>query len=615
MSTKLERVIWERGSEGLDRGHEGLGIHIQGGQDFPLFKIVGLSDPGIFIAHLNDGGVAQKDGRLKVGDKIVSVNGVNVESVTREEFVRLFADAAKERLVIEVIPDAAAKILSDHESPRNSMDGDHGSLMALESPNPGQDGETQGQYQEKNSFGKSRGQAPTLFRSPAPTPPLDSHSTSPHPTSPQSTSHPQNSPSSPVSARTSPSASLTSGVDDLDDLESMTSLVSNEEMPPPRPKSSLDKVKFFQEVETGRPFELQGCFEKSFVALERVEEVEDENDLWNSPSACSQLTLADDDVVDDDDDDDPGTEIMLDAVCQVDHCSSSGSLDSDSDEELRRCRESVCPESHEGTPISSPVYFTIEEGLSPTKTDDSSRNSSSTPDTVVARSTWLASRTTTPARSLLSAKPVLAVSPLPELVATPFSDSGRVLHSSDDADHAGSRSEQQSIYEQLHAKEQHPENRATERAPSAAKDATSSVLVNVSTSSAASKTSVRSESILEVMAKPAQTKLPVFEEEVSESEASSLHQSVVEEYQQQEQPQQPMEEAPPPRYPSPESPAELAAISQRLILEEEEMLSVDKEEKNRDWASSAKFVACFGGVVALAAFLIAKQIRTNHVLS
>ena len=119
----------------------------------------------------------------------------------------------------------------------------------------------------------------------------------------------------------------------------------------------------------------------------------------------------------------------------------------------------------------------------------------------MARSTWLASRTTTPARSLLSAKPVLAVSPLPELVATPFPDSGRVLHSSDDAVHAGSRSEQQSIHEQLHAEEQHPEDRAAETAPSAAKDATS-VVVNVSTSSAASKTSVRSESILEVMAKP-----------------------------------------------------------------------------------------------------------------
>ena len=66
MNAEIECVIWERGEEGLDRGHEGLGIHIQGGKDFPLFKIVDVADPGIFIAHLTDGGVAQRDGRLKV---------------------------------------------------------------------------------------------------------------------------------------------------------------------------------------------------------------------------------------------------------------------------------------------------------------------------------------------------------------------------------------------------------------------------------------------------------------------------------------------------------------------------------------------------------------------
>ena len=66
MTAESEFVIWDRGEEGLDRGHESLGIHIQGGKDFPLFKIVDVADPGIFIAHLTDGGVAQKDGRLKV---------------------------------------------------------------------------------------------------------------------------------------------------------------------------------------------------------------------------------------------------------------------------------------------------------------------------------------------------------------------------------------------------------------------------------------------------------------------------------------------------------------------------------------------------------------------
>ena len=42
---------------------------------------------------------------------------------------------------------------------------------------------------------------------------------------------------------------------------------------------------------------------------------------------------------DENDEDDPEKEMMIDGVCQVGNSSSSsGSLDSDSDEELRRCR-------------------------------------------------------------------------------------------------------------------------------------------------------------------------------------------------------------------------------------------------------------------------------------
>ena len=67
----------------------------------------------------------------------------------------------------------------------------------------------------------------------------------------------------------------------------------------------------------------------------------------------------------------------------------------------------------------------------------------------------------------------------------------------------------------------------------------------------------------------------------------------------------------PPRYPSPESPAELDAIRQRLILQEAELLSNDKEEKSRDWFSSAVALGCVGGVLALAAVLISKQLKTN----
>ena len=50
----------------LEKGHEGLGIHIRGGTDFPFIKTKDVTDPGIFIVHISDGGYAQRDGRLKV---------------------------------------------------------------------------------------------------------------------------------------------------------------------------------------------------------------------------------------------------------------------------------------------------------------------------------------------------------------------------------------------------------------------------------------------------------------------------------------------------------------------------------------------------------------------
>merc|ERR1719383_1033711 len=57
----------------------------------PFIKTKDVTDPGIFIVHMSETGYALKDGRLKVGDKILSVNGVSVENVARDSFVRLFA--------------------------------------------------------------------------------------------------------------------------------------------------------------------------------------------------------------------------------------------------------------------------------------------------------------------------------------------------------------------------------------------------------------------------------------------------------------------------------------------------------------------------------------------
>lgn len=62
----------------LERGSSGLGFSIAGGTDNPHIG----TDTSIYITKLIPGGAAAADGRLKVNDCIVSVNGVSVVDVT-----------------------------------------------------------------------------------------------------------------------------------------------------------------------------------------------------------------------------------------------------------------------------------------------------------------------------------------------------------------------------------------------------------------------------------------------------------------------------------------------------------------------------------------------------
>jgi len=73
----------------LERGKTGLGFNIKGGKDMQLFK----GDNGIYVAKLKEDGAAAIDGRLKVGDKILEVNGVSLENVKHEVAVSTFVKA------------------------------------------------------------------------------------------------------------------------------------------------------------------------------------------------------------------------------------------------------------------------------------------------------------------------------------------------------------------------------------------------------------------------------------------------------------------------------------------------------------------------------------------
>ncbi|XP_031552782.1 disks large homolog 1-like isoform X2 [Actinia tenebrosa] len=81
----------------LSKGSKGLGFSIAGGhgnQHVP-------GDNGIYITKIIDGGAAQQDGRLQVGDKIISVNDKNLEDVTHEDAVQVLK-ATKEKVTIVI---------------------------------------------------------------------------------------------------------------------------------------------------------------------------------------------------------------------------------------------------------------------------------------------------------------------------------------------------------------------------------------------------------------------------------------------------------------------------------------------------------------------------------
>ncbi|XP_024938999.1 disks large 1 tumor suppressor protein isoform X14 [Cephus cinctus] len=119
----------------LIKGNKGLGFSIAGGignQHIP-------GDNGIYVTKIMDGGAAQVDGRLVVGDKLVAVRNTlqgdkNLENVTHEEAVATLK-ATQDRVVLLVAkpegavpPPPPASDLSLSPQPRKQ----NGSVSALE---------------------------------------------------------------------------------------------------------------------------------------------------------------------------------------------------------------------------------------------------------------------------------------------------------------------------------------------------------------------------------------------------------------------------------------------------------------------------------------------------
>ncbi|XP_075049046.1 synaptojanin-2-binding protein [Mixophyes fleayi] len=81
----------------LTRGPSGLGFNIVGGTDQQYIS----RDSGIYVSSIKENGAAAEDGRLQEGDRILEVNGIQLENLLHNNAVELFRSAG-EHVVLKV---------------------------------------------------------------------------------------------------------------------------------------------------------------------------------------------------------------------------------------------------------------------------------------------------------------------------------------------------------------------------------------------------------------------------------------------------------------------------------------------------------------------------------
>ncbi|XP_077288185.1 scribble planar cell polarity protein isoform X3 [Arctopsyche grandis] len=83
----------------LIRDGQGLGFSIAGGKGSPPFKD---GSEAIYVSRISSGGAAARDGKLQVGDKVVSINGAEMVYAPHEQAVSLLTGHERfVRLVVE----------------------------------------------------------------------------------------------------------------------------------------------------------------------------------------------------------------------------------------------------------------------------------------------------------------------------------------------------------------------------------------------------------------------------------------------------------------------------------------------------------------------------------
>uniref|UniRef100_A0A8C8S2G2 Protein scribble homolog n=1 Tax=Pelusios castaneus TaxID=367368 RepID=A0A8C8S2G2_9SAUR len=110
----------ERFSTCLMRNEKGLGFSIAGGKGSTPYRAgdtvsQGHGDGGIFISRIAEGGAAHQDGTLHVGDRVISINGVDMTEARHDQAVALLT--ASSPTIALLVEREGAEQLSEGDSP------------------------------------------------------------------------------------------------------------------------------------------------------------------------------------------------------------------------------------------------------------------------------------------------------------------------------------------------------------------------------------------------------------------------------------------------------------------------------------------------------------------
>ncbi|XP_042641695.1 protein scribble homolog isoform X7 [Tyto alba] len=102
----------ERYSTCLMRNEKGLGFSIAGGKGSTPYR---AGDTGIFISRIAEGGAAHRDGILHVGDRVISINGVDMTEARHDQAVALLT--ASSPTIVLLVERECAEQLSEGDCP------------------------------------------------------------------------------------------------------------------------------------------------------------------------------------------------------------------------------------------------------------------------------------------------------------------------------------------------------------------------------------------------------------------------------------------------------------------------------------------------------------------